>query len=147
MLNKTKIGTEFPPLTSHIDLSRLKFFSKAVGETNPIYFDENAAKQQGLKSVIAPLTYPMVIDMDSDEDLPPEVKLLEMKVARILHGSQNFEYFKSIYAGDTIVTTRKLVDIYEKKGGALEFVVTETTYKNQDDELVAKSQSTLVYKN
>lgn len=147
MLDKSKIGSEFPASVSKVELGRLKFFAKAVGETDPVYFDESAARQQGYKNVIAPLTYPMVIDMDSDDDLPPEVELLEMNIAKILHGSQSFEYFENIYAGDTITSTRKLVDIYDKKGGALEFVVTETSYKNQDGVLVAKAQSSLVYKN
>ena len=38
-------------------------------------------------------------------------------------------------------------DIFDKKGGALDFVVLEYTYTNQHGELVAKASSTLVQRN
>jgi hypothetical protein len=37
--------------------------------------------------------------------------------------------------------------MFDKKGGALEFVVSENTYTNQNDQLVAKATSTLVVRN
>lgn len=147
MLDRSKIGTEFPSFVVPVEKGRLAFFAKAIGERNPIYTDESAARDAGHRSIPAPPTFPMVLDMESAADLPPEVELLQLDVGRILHGSQSFEYFAPIYAGDEITVTRKLVDIFDKKGGALEFVVTENTYSNQDGQLVAKAQCSLVYRN
>ncbi len=88
----------------------------------------------------------MVLDMEGPE-LLPVLDLLQLDIARILHGSQEFEYFQPIYAGDCITVSARIADVFDKKDGALDFVVTEHSYTNQDGELVAKATSTLVHRN
>jgi len=146
MLDQSFIGYELPSFTADVEKGRLRFFAKAIGETNPIYTDEDAAVKAGYRTLPAPPTFAMVLDMDTPE-LMPLLGLLKMDIGRILHGSQEFEYFQPIYAGDQITVTSKVVDIFDKKGGALDFVVTENSYTNQDGDLVSKSTSTLVHRN
>jgi len=146
MLDKNKIGHEFPSFSTDIEKGRLRFFAKAIGETNPIYTDENAAQSAGYQTIPAPPTFMFSVDLEGPE-LLPVLKLLDLDIGRILHGSQEFEYLGQIYAGDRITQQSKIVDIFDKKGGALEFVVQESTYTNQSDELVGKAKQTLVYRN
>lgn len=146
MLDQSKIGHEFPSFTVDVEKGRLRFFAKAIGETNPIYTDEVAAREAGHRALVAPPTFTMVLDMEGPEFLP-FLDLLNMDIARILHGSQEFEYFAPIYAGDSITVTARIADMFEKKGGALEFVVMQHSYTNQDGELVVKSTNTLVHRN
>lgn len=146
MLDKSKIGHEFPSFTVDIEKGRLRFFAKAIGETNPIYTDEGAAQAAGHRTIPAPPTYMFSIDLDGPE-LLPILGLLDLDIGRVLHGSQDFDYLGQIYAGDSITQQCKIVDIYDKKGGALEFVVQESSYTNQDGELVGKARQTLVYRN
>ncbi len=47
MLDKSFIGHTFPPYEADVEKGRLKFFAKVIGETNPIYTDEAAAREQG----------------------------------------------------------------------------------------------------
>jgi hypothetical protein len=147
MLDRSKIGTEFKPFVVSVEKGRLAFFLKAIGERNRIYLDAPSAQAAGYRSIPAPPTYASVLEMEGESDLPPEVQALQLEVGRILHGSQSFEYFEPIYAGDEITVARKIIDMYDKKDGALEFVVTESTYTNQDGKLVAKAQCNLVYRN
>lgn len=146
MLDISKIGYEFAPFTTAVEIGQLRFFAKAIGETNPIYIDEAAAKAAGYKTIPAPATFMFSVDLNGP-DLLPVVGLLELNIGKVLHGTQDFEYLGQIYAGDNISQTSKIVDIYDKKGGALEFVVIESSYKNQDGELVGRAQQTLVYRN
>jgi N-terminal half of MaoC dehydratase len=146
MLDKDKIGYEFPSFSVDIEKGRLRFFAKAIGETNPVYTDESAALLAGYRTIPAPPTFMFSVDLEGPE-LLPVLKLLDLDIGRILHGSQEFEYLGQIYAGDRITQQSKIVDIFDKKGGALEFVVQESTYTNQNDELVGKAQQTLVYRN
>ena len=74
-------------------------------------------------------------------------KEMGISLGKLLHGEQNFTYHAPICAGDTITLQSKVVDIYDKKGGALEFLVQDYTLKNQDDQLVAEVRSTLVVRN
>ncbi|MEW6996965.1 MaoC family dehydratase N-terminal domain-containing protein [Colwelliaceae bacterium BS250] len=146
MLDKTKIGHQFPSFSADVEKGRLKFFAKSIGETNPIYTDEAAAIAAGYKTLPAPPTFPFSLDMDGPE-LLPVIGLLNLNIAKVLHGSQEFNYFGQIYAGDTITVSSKLKDIFDKKGGALEFVVMENSYNNQHGELMAQASVTLVYRN
>lgn len=146
MLDRTHIGHEFNSFTVDVERGRIKFFAQSIGETNPIYRDQSAAKDAGYKAIPAPPTFPMVLDMEGPEFLPV-LKLLKMDIGRILHGSQDFQYSGQLYAGDTVTVSSKILDMFDKKGGALEFVIMETSYTNQDGELVAKAQQTLVYRN
>lgn len=146
MLDKNKIGHEFPSFTAEIEKGRLRFFAKAIGETNPIYTDESAAQAAGYRTIPAPPTFMFSVDLEGPE-LLPVLKLLELDLGRVLHGSQTFEYLGQVYAGDRITQQSKIADIFDKKGGALEFVVQKSTYTNQNGELVGTAQQTLVYRN
>lgn len=146
MLDQSKIGHEFDSFTTEVEKGRLKFFAKAIGETDPIYTDETAAAEAGYRSLPAPPTFTMALDMDGPE-LLPVLDLLQLDITRVLHGTQQFEYFAPICAGDRITVSMRIADIFDKKGGALDFVVIESSYTNQDGELVVRASSTLVQRN
>ena len=113
MLDKSKIGYEFQSFTTDIEKGRLKFFAKAIGETDPIYSDEDAAKSAGYKTIPAPPTFMFSIDLDGPVFLPM-LKVLKMDIGRILHGTQDFQYFGQIYAGDKITQTAKISNVMQQ---------------------------------
>ncbi len=134
------------PFDVDVEKGRLKFFAQSIGETNPIYTDEAAARDAGYEGIPALPTFPFSLDMEGPEFLPV-IGLLKLDIAKVLHGSQSFNYKGQIYAGDTISVSSSLKDIFDKKGGALEFVVLETSYTNQHGNIVATAEQTLVYRN
>ena len=146
MLDRSYIGHTFDAHTVEVEKGKIRFFAKAIGETNPIYFDEAAAQEAGYKSIPVPPTYPFSIDLEAPEFLPM-LKLLNMDIGRILHGSQEFEYIKPICAGDKVTCQAKILDMFDKKGGALEFIVLEVTFTNQDGDIAVKTQQSIVYRN
>jgi acyl dehydratase len=68
-------------------------------------------------------------------------------IEKVLHGEQSFTYHRQIFAGDRIRLKTKVIDIYDKKGGALEFVVMETTSHNQDGQLCVTARNIAVVRN
>ncbi|MNF16261.1 hypothetical protein D3C80_2192110 [compost metagenome] len=48
------------------------------------------------------------------------------------------------YAGDVLTFDASITDVYEKKGGALQFVVMESRVTNQDGVHIADVRSSLV---
>jgi acyl dehydratase len=146
MLDRSYIGHSFPPLSVPVEAGQLKFFARAVGEDNPIYSDENAAKAAGYRALPAPPTFVFSLNL-SGTNLDEKYVPMGVDLARLLHGEQQFEYFADICAGDVITLQSTVTDIYDKKGGALEFAVEETTATNQNGELVAKTIQTLVMRN
>ena len=80
-------------------------------------------------------------------DLRETLATLKMDLGRILHAEQAFEYHHMAYAGDTLSFETKVADVYDKKGGALVFVVNETRVTNQKGEHVADLRGTIVQRN
>jgi len=69
---------------------------------------------------------------------------LDIPIANILHGEQGFSYHAPVCAGDVVTVDSSIVDLYDKKNGALEFVVKTSRATNQREELVAEMRSVLV---
>ena len=146
MLDKSKIGHQFDSFTTLVEQGKLRFFAKATGETNPLYTNTEVAQAAGYAAVPIPPTYVFSLDLDSEE-LMPVVSVLGLDVGRVLHGAQEFEYIAPICVGDEITVTSTIKDIYDKKNGALDFVILENTYTNQQGVLAATTTSTLVQRN
>ena len=146
MLDKSFIGSKSAPRSVEVEKGQLKFFAKATDGTNRIYFDEAAARAAGHPALPAPPTFLMCLG-----SLAPEregiLGKLGVDIGRILHGEQQFTHLAPIYAGDTITLTTRVSDVYDKKGGALDFIVQETDATNQKGEKVGLARSTIVVRN
>ena len=143
MLDHKWIGHTFAPYTRKIEKGQLWFFAKAIGETNPIFRDEKAAKEAGYPALPAPPTYGFSLS-NAQADTFSYAKEMGIPLEVLLHGEETFEYIQPILAGDDITFQRTVLDITMKKGGLLEFVKLETTMTNQDQELVGTMQTTFV---
>jgi len=146
MIDRKFIGHELPPHSARVEAGRLRLFAKAIGENDPMFTDEAAARAAGHRGLPAPPTMAFCLDMDVPD---PFGYLAEMgvPVQNILHGEQSFTYHAPIYAGDSLSFRSRIADIYAKKGGALEFIVKETRVENQDATLVAELRAVVVVRN
>ncbi|MGE8189641.1 MaoC family dehydratase N-terminal domain-containing protein [Pseudomonas sp. NPDC086278] len=145
MIDKKHIGRQLPTFLATAEAGQLRFFAKAIGETNPIYFNEQAARDAGYPGLPLPPTFLFSLEFQ----IPSNAWRDELGIvtARILHGEESFRYHRMAYAGDTLRFDVRIADIYDKKGGALEFVVRETRVTNQHGEHVADLRSVLVQRN
>jgi acyl dehydratase len=145
MIDKKHIGRQLPTFLVTAEAGQLRFFAKATGETSPIYFDEQAARDAGHPNLPLPPTFLFSLELQ----IPSNAWRDELGIvtARILHGEESFRYHRMAYAGDTLRFDVRIADIYDKKGGALEFVVRETRVTNQHGEHVADLRSVLVQRN
>lgn len=143
MLDRSFIGHELPPSQITIDRARLRLFAKATGETRPIYTDVAAACAEGHRDLPAPPTFLFAAEMDSGATM----RLCEqigLPVEKLLHGEQAFTYHRIPCAGDTVTVHSHVEDIFERKGGALEFCVKQSRVIDERGELVAELRSVLV---
>ncbi|WP_137895784.1 MaoC family dehydratase N-terminal domain-containing protein [Ramlibacter sp. 2FC] len=146
MIDRKWIGHELPASVLPIERSRLQFFAKAIGETDPIYTDAAAARDAGYPDLPAPPTFLFAAELDSgvSDRLLAD---LQIPIAKLLHGEQSFSYHRPACAGDTVTVRSTISDIYDKKNGALEFVVKTSRATNQRDELVAELRTVIVCRN
>jgi acyl dehydratase len=147
VLDKTKIGAETEEREITVEAGMLRLFCQAIGETNPIYLDAAAARQAGYRAIPAPPTYASVLANLAPPRMDLVLGVLGGDLGRMLHGEQGFIQHKPIFVGDRIRLRQRIADIYDKKGGALEFVTLETSVINQDDELCATMRTVAVLRN
>ena len=143
MIDRSFIGASLADSTLSIDAARLKFFAEAIGETNPIYVDDDAARAAGHKDILVPPTFLMAGTMDSGV-MFDMLDRMNVSLGKVLHGEQQFEYLAPVFVGDIVSISSIIVDIFDKKNGALEFIITENTVTNQHSIVVAKMRATTV---
>ncbi|MEJ1167050.1 MaoC family dehydratase N-terminal domain-containing protein [Variovorax sp. CCNWLW186] len=146
MIDRSFIGHTLPAFDVRVEAGRLRFFAKATGQTDPLYVDEEAARAAGLPGLLVPPTFLFCLEMDAPD--PAAIRnLLGMDYRKLLHGEQQFTYHAPAHAGDTLRFEQRIEDIYDKKGGALEFVVRRTQVHNQRDACVAELRTVTVLRN
>ena len=154
----------FPVEAGHIIL-----FARAVGDKNPIYYDEEAAKQTEPGGIIAPPTFVQSgAQFDADYGLRPKIGERWFGSGENpsgsnapapeggdkprggggggtgLHAEQHYEYHRQLRPGDVLSGTTRPGETWEREGrraGKLRFSESITEYRDQDGELVITARS------
>jgi acyl dehydratase len=130
------IGKTFAPATYAVGREKIREYAAAVGETNALHLDVEAARAAGHADVVAPPMFAVVYS--SPAIMPalfdPEVG---MDFARMVHGAQEFRWGPLVVAGDEIATTASVKDISDR--GGMRFFVFETVSENQRGETVCSA--------
>jgi acyl dehydratase len=139
-VDKSYIGRTGAPVTMHVERGKIREFARAIKDDDPMYFDEaHATREAG--GIMPPVTFLQTVQ-HWDNDGSSRVRV-PFDLKRVLHGEQEYEFLKPIHAGDVLTAVSRIVDIYEKpgkRGGSMNFAVTETEYKNERGELVARAR-------
>jgi hypothetical protein len=145
MINRSYVGYTTTPSTGVINDWRVKLFCQAIGETDPVYTDQQAAHAAGHRACPIPPTYLKAIEGDHfpSADI---LKLLNVPLKGVLHAEQSFSHYFPVYVGDTVKVSRQIVEIYDKKEGALTFIVVESFYLVEEETAATSRQVILVRK-
>ena len=140
-LNRDLLGKEYEPVPYEVGREKIREFARAVGETDPIYHDPQAARDRGYPEQVAPLTFPTVIHIRSGPQviMDPE---LGLDYALVVHGSQEFEYRRPIVAGDVLTARPRISEITAT--GPHEFLTSETPMPDASGELVCVARATRI---
>jgi acyl dehydratase len=127
------VGKTYEPTTYAVGREKIREYASAVGETNPLHFDVEAARAAGYQDVVAPPMFAVVYASRSVVPalFDPEVG---MNFAMMVHGGQEFRWGPVVVAGDEVTTTAKVKDISER--GGMAFYVFESVSENQRGETV-----------
>lgn len=86
-----------------VDPEKVKEFARAVGEeNNPLYFDADAAREQGLPGPVAPPTFTVTQIFHVPREEREKRLGANLEYARVLHGEQEFVYKRLPIAGETL---------------------------------------------
>jgi len=136
---RKQIGKVGEPRHYEVEKGHIRRFAEAIGDPNPLFNDEAAARRSRFGGMIAPPTFYRFMSSPI-----PDIRLPGFQGFRGLDGGSEWEYFLPIRPGDRITAQSKLVDIRESEGrlGPMVFTTVEHSYTNQFGELCATQRST-----
>lgn len=141
-LDKSIIGVKGEVFIFEAEKRHIRQFANAIGDSNPLYTDTDFAASTVYRGLIAPPTFPISIGSEGG-GLP-----IHLDERRMLHGEQEFIYYRQIRPGDRLYCQMKVTDLYEKEGrsGKMQFLVIDTEMKDELGELVVISRMNIVYR-
>ena len=142
-----------PPVVRHVEKSAIKRYAEAVGNDNPLYYDEEYAGKTKYGSIIAPPGFwgwPIKAPCSCTGQVyivgELQAALARGGFPRILGGGISYDFFVPVQSGDILIASPKVTGLSEKegKGGTMIICNLETTYTNQNGDLVAKALQTFI---
>ena len=150
---KSMIGKETTQ-SYHVTKKDIRRFAQAIDDPNALYVDEEYARNTIYGDIIAPPLFCHAFAFDDvppnqlrEDGLPKEVDV-PLPTEKAIGGGSSFEVGEPVRPGGTITVRKKITDIYKKRGksGDLYFVVIDTTYTNQNGQMVAREKATYIHR-
>src|SRR3954454_13708894 len=135
-VNTQAIGKSYPSHVYAVGREKIREYALAVGETEPLYLDPEAARAAGHRDVVAPPMFAVVYSAPAvgPAIFDPDVGI---NFALMVHGGQEFVWGEPVCSGDVITTTNEFKDHSEKDGK--QFYVFESVSTNQDGAEVCRA--------
>lgn len=135
-------GRSFPPTQPYlVGREKVREFSRAVFATNPINHDVTAALAAGYSDIVAPPTFPVVVQEATLAQLlaAPDAGI---DFSRVVHGDQRFTYSRPVVAGDELTATLTVTSVKTLGGNSM--VTAESSIADASGDHVVTAVSTLV---
>jgi acyl dehydratase len=134
------VGRESAPLVVDVERGHIRRFAEAVGDTNPIYVDEAAARAAGHPRIPAPPTFAIALRANDPRGG------IELDWRKLLHGEQELIYARPLYAGDRLTIVGRIAGaaVKETKSGIMDVMVLETVATDGDGARVFTARSTVL---
>ncbi len=135
-------GRSYPPTSPYlVGREKVREFARAVLATSPLNLDPEAARSAGYTDVVAPPTFPVVVQEHTLAQLlaDPDAGI---DFTRVVHGDQRFSYTRPIVAGDELTATLTVTSV--KTLGGHSMVTAESAIADAEGAHVVTAISTLV---
>lgn len=145
MRARSRIGVEWqrkePYYNTSATKDTIRHFAHGIGDTNPLWTEEEYAKKSRYGCIIAPpcFLYSVHWPLGQGGGMPG---------IHGWHAGNDWEFYRPIYVGDEFTVTETLTDLEEKKSqmaGRTFISYGITTYKNQRGEVVARAKGWCVW--
>ncbi len=143
MIDRSRIGFATAPSRVAIDAWRVKLFCQAIGETDAVYWDADAARAAGHTACPVPPTFLKAVEGEHFSSATL-MQLLQVPLTGVLHAEQEFQHLAPVHVGDVLDVSRRVDKIFDKKDGALTFIVVDTDYRLGDRTAARSTQTILV---
>ncbi len=141
-VNQELVGRVFPPTEPYlVGREKIREFARAVFATSAIHTDVATAREAGYSDLVAPPTFPVVVQELTLHQLLAEPDA-GIDFTRVVHGDQRFSFTRPIVAGDELTATLSIASI--KSLGGHSMVTAESAIVDAGGGHVVTATSTLV---
>jgi acyl dehydratase len=125
------IGHRSEAISNVVEKGAVRKFAEAIGDPNPLYVDEEAAKASRYGRLLAPLTFPRTFEYGEVEGIGPPGQGL-------IHGEHRISYERPLFVGEEVLCYAEVKDYYEKEGreGTLGFLISERVGESLEGERI-----------
>jgi acyl dehydratase len=135
-------GRSYPPTAPYlVGREKVREFARAVGSADPLSLDVDAARAAGFADVVAPPTFPVVVQEATLAQLLGDPGA-GIDFSRVVHGEQRFRFSRPIVAGDELTAVLTVTSVKTLGGNAM--VTAESAISDPDGAAVVTAVSTLV---
>ncbi|GAA4910385.1 MaoC dehydratase-like protein [Actinomycetospora succinea] len=146
MIDRSVVGRETASEVVTVERSRVRLFAQLLGyPRDGVHRDLAAARAAGHPDLVVPPTYLAGLETETGA-IYRTLDDVGVDLATVLNGEQHFTYHCTLHAGDEIVFTTRVADVYARGEGRLEFLVRETAV-TRSGEPVAELRNTVVVVN
>jgi acyl dehydratase len=114
-LDASFVGRTWPAETYEVAVEKIREFAVAVGATDPVHHDRDAARAAGHRDVVAPTTFGVVFTWAAVRRVVDD-PALGLDFTRVVHRDQAFALRRPLYAGDVLTTVASVDEIRELAG-------------------------------
>jgi len=133
------VGERSEAVRNVVEKGAVEKFAEAIGDPNPLYVDEEAAKASRYGGLITPPTFPRTFEYG-------EVEGMGAPGQGFIHGEHRIRYERPLFVGEEVSCYAKVTDYYEKEGreGTLGFLISERVGESPRGELIFTMTDTAV---
>src|SRR5829696_2077285 len=136
------VGRSYPPSAVYeVGRAKIAEFAAALGSTDPVHTDPEAARAAGHPDVVAPPTFAIALTL-SAAGVVVEDPDVDLDYSRVVHGEQRFVHHRPIRAGDRLVATPTIDAVRTVAGNDL--LTARVDLASEDGEAVCSATSMLV---
>ncbi|MCI0183096.1 MAG: MaoC family dehydratase N-terminal domain-containing protein [Acidibacillus sp.] len=105
------IGRWSTAVPNVVERGAVRKFADAIGDANPVYRDDEAAKKSRFGQLIAPPTFSRTFEYGIVEGF-------QLEGDGLIHGEQVFHFERPIYVGEEVYCSMRVADTYTRDGGS-----------------------------
>jgi acyl dehydratase len=132
-------GERSEAVSNVVEKDAVRKFAEAIGDPNPLYVNEEAAKASRYGRLLAPPTFPRTFEYGEVEGIGPPGQ-------RLIHGEHRIRYERPLFVGEEVSCSVEVTDYYEKEGqdGALGFLISERVGETLEEERIFSMLDTAI---
>jgi acyl dehydratase len=154
---KQELGSKREEYLGKITRLLIRRYALSIGDDNPLYYDEDFARDHGYDDIVAPPNMlASIVDWGVGAPEPDlrrdgtahrdDLLTIEEEEVRVMGGGEKMHFHKPVVAGMEVTLTSELTDVSTKEGrkGLLTLLVFDNTYTDQHGDVLCVCTRTVI---